>query len=73
MCQFENSYGTFLFIINPLRSDNRNFEFLKITKEKPHRNIEKKSWIDQFLVHKAMIYYTKVKRLNNFHKNYFSM
>ena len=30
---------------------------------KPHRNIEKKDWIDQFLVHIAMFYYNEVKRL----------
>ena len=42
---------------NPLDAINRNLKF----QEKPHRNIENKSFRDQLLVHIAMICYAKVK------------
>ena len=54
---------------NPLDAINRNLKF----QEKPHRNIENKSFRDQLLVHIAMICYAKVKWLDDFDKNYVSM
>ena len=49
-------------------------QFIEIQKfqKKPHRNIEKK-FRNQLLVHIAMICFIKVKRLDNFDKNYVSM
>ena len=39
--------------------------------KKPHRNIEKKSFKDQFLVEIAVIFYTKMKCLNHSKKTMF--